>query len=91
MIFETYIFEYFIVRIFESHWLGLFICVFGVIIADLWQRRRLLYTNIFLSIAQSRNMEYWKQTRNCNIAKQERKKIKTKIFFLNLVHVGCYW
>ena len=28
MIFETYIFEYFKVRIVESHSLGLFICIF---------------------------------------------------------------
>ena len=36
----------------------------------------------FLSIAQSRNIEYWKQTHNCNIAKQEAK---------NLAHIGFHW
>ena len=67
MIFETYIFKYFKVRIVVSLSLGLFMCVFSVHIAVFYQRRTAL-----------RNMEYSKQTHNGNLAKQEGKKIQNR-------------
>ena len=53
MIFETYIFKYFKVRIVVFLSLGLFMCVFSVHIAVFYQCRTAL-----------RNMEYSKQTHN---------------------------
>ena len=83
MIFETYIVEYFKIGIVDSH-------------VRLWYtyyflpaKESVVYKH-FLSIAQSRNMKYQKQTHNCNIAKQEGKKYKREKFLLNLEHVGFY-
>ena len=47
IIFETYIFEYFKVRIVGSHSLGLFMCVFSICSNVFYQRRTALYTKIF--------------------------------------------
>ena len=74
MIFETYIFEYFKVRVVDSHYPGLFMCIFSLRIAVPTAAEHVVYKH-FLSISESRNMEYCKQTHNCNIEKQEGKKI----------------
>ena len=61
--------------------LGLFMCVFGVSIAVYLPATESIVYKYFISIAQSRNMEYWKLTHNCNIVKQEGDKIQTENFF----------
>ena len=76
MIFKTYIFEYFKVEIVD-HSLGLLIWVFGVCIAFFTSDGKRLCKH-FLSIAQSRNMEYWKQIPNFDIAKQEGNKMQNR-------------
>ena len=50
-------------------------CVFGVSIAVYLPATESIVYKYFISIAQSRNMKYWKLTHNCNIAKQEGDKI----------------
>ena len=86
MIFETYIFEYFKVGIVDSRF---FMCVFGVRIAVPYQRRRALYTNIFLVLP---NQEIWNIENKhitATLRNKRERKYKTK-FILNLVHVGFY-
>ena len=52
-------------------------CVFGVCIAVLLATESVLYKS-FLSIVQSKNMEYWKQTHQQHIPKQVGKKIRNR-------------
>ena len=61
--------------------ISLFMCVFGVSIAVYLPATESIVYKYFISIAQSRNMKYWKLTHNCNIAKQEGDKIQTEKFF----------
>ena len=90
MVFETYIFKYFKVRIVDSHSLDLLVCVFRVCIAVFYQQRRALYTNIFqvLRNREIRNIENKHAT--AILRNKRQRKYKTEKSLLNLAHVGFY-
>ena len=68
IIFETYIFEYFKVRIVGSHSLGLFMCVFSVC-SVFYQRRRALYTKNFKHCAIEKYGIFYKINRKTLVPK----------------------
>ena len=88
MIFETYIFESFKVRIVDSHSLDLFMRIFGVCIAVFYCRRRALYTNIYVLVYKYCAFEKYGIIKTVILRNKRERKCKTEKFLLNLVYVG---